>query len=91
MPAFKLSEVKTEQRQKDDPIVIDLEDGGAPITVAGILCWTDEALGLINSDPVKAARLVMGDADYERFHAAGGQAGNFAYMVQKANDAAPGE
>lgn len=91
MPAFKLSTVKAEKHEKDDPIVIDLEDGAAPVTVPGILCWTDEALGLINSDPVKAARLVMGDNDYERFHAAGGQAGDFAYMVQKANDAAPGE
>jgi hypothetical protein len=91
MPAFKLSEVKAEQKAKDDPIVIDLEDGSDPVCVPGVLCWSDEALSLINIDPVKAAKLVLGEKEYARYHAAGGEAGSLAYMVEQANGATPGE
>lgn len=70
-------------RESDNGFDIGLGDGNAPVFVPGPELWSDDALDLTDTDPVAAAKLIIGEGEYARFKAAGGSAGLLFDMVRK--------
>lgn len=79
-----LSEIQAEARQ----FVLNGETFSLPAPTA----WPDDAFAAANSgDPVTASRLILGDEEYARFTAAGGNSLFLQRLVEKLHGAPMGE
>jgi hypothetical protein len=79
-----LDEIKADAR----PFSLNGETFSLPAPTA----WPDEALAAANSEePVTASRLILGDEQYARFTAAGGNALFLQRLVAKLHGASVGE
>ncbi len=70
---------------------IELGEGEAPIKVPGPHLWSDAVLEAVTPHPVKAAKLLLGEAEYARFAKAGGTATILWRIVRERNQASAGE
>jgi hypothetical protein len=82
MSRYNLSEF-IESKRAGRQTEIELPDGST-IRVDPIDLWSDDALTLSQTDPVKAAKTILGEDVYTQFKAGGGSAGVlFALLTDK--------
>lgn len=89
MARYKLSEY-IEAKRGGRQTHIELSDGTV-LKVDPLELWSDEVLENAQADQVKAARALLGDADYERFKADGGTAALLLTLVQETQGVSKGE
>lgn len=80
----------------DDPDAVELEQGqvfepGAPVLLPHPATWRDEVFEASKADIVGAARLLLGDSEYDRFRAAGGEASFLFDLVKQIQGVGVGE
>lgn len=76
--------------RKRDQGAVEIVAGGQTFTIDPPEVWSDEVLILSTTDPVGAARALMGE-QYEPFVAAGGSASRVLAILQDAHGVTLGE
>jgi hypothetical protein len=89
MARYKLSEY-IESKRTGRQTHIELSDGTV-LKVDPLELWSDEVLSYSRSDQVRAAKALLGDDDYARYHADGGTAALLLTMMQEQQGVSAGE
>jgi hypothetical protein len=85
---FDASAMLAEIRAEGRPFTLN----GETFTLPAPTAWPDEAFAAAtNNDPVTASRLILGDEEYARFSAAGGNALFLQRLVEKLHGSPMGE
>lgn len=85
---YRLSEIVTEVTAERPPI--EIEADGQTFTVPPPELWPDVAIEQATTDPIAAARALLGD-QYDAYRQAGGSAALLFYIVQKESGVPVGE
>lgn len=98
-PAHKTISTNSAEAYDADALLNEMKADGRPFVLGGETfllpaptVWPDEAFAAASKDdPVTASRIILGDAEYERFVAAGGNALFLQRLVEKLHGASVGE
>lgn len=92
-PKVKLSEF-IERKRNEGALEIDLGDGKPPIILDAPELWPDEFRTVVadkDSTDADVAKVLLGEAEWKRFVAAGGTQGLFTSLLHERHNLTAGE